>query len=141
MVTHVDKASKYLLAGLAKNKKMAEINRVTVELFKGVKERFRKTMTFDNGREFCGHEKLAKELKIECYFANPYHSWERGLNEHTNGLLRQFFPKDTNFKIVKEEDFNKAIDLINNRPRKSLDYRTPREVFLSSPSGSVALHP
>jgi transposase, IS30 family len=139
VVTHVDKASKYLLAGLGKSKKMKEINRVTKELFKGVKEGFRKTMTFDNGKEFCGHEELAKELKVECYFANPYHSWERGLNEHTNGLLRQFFPKDTNFKIVKEEDFKKAVDLINNRPRKSLDYRTPNEVFSSSLSGSVAL--
>jgi IS30 family transposase len=139
IVTHVDKASKYLLAGLGKSKKMGEINRVTIELFKGIEAGFRKTMTLDNGKEFCGHEELAKELGLECYFANPYHSWERGLNEHTNGLLRQFFPKETNFKIVKEEELNKVVDLINNRPRKSLDYRTPSEVFLLSSSRSVAL--
>jgi IS30 family transposase len=138
VVTHVDKASKFLLAGLAKNKTMEEVNRVTMEEFKQVKSAFRKTMTFDNGREFCGHEKLAEGLGLECFFATPYHSWERGLNEHTNGLIRQFFPKNTNFKIVKEEELRKAVDLINHRPRKSLDYRTPYEVFYSQ-SEPVAL--
>ena len=138
VVTHVDKASKYLLAGLAKNKTMAEVNRITLKLFEKVKPAFRKTMTFDNGREFCGHGELSERLNLSCYFANPYHSWERGLNEHTNGLLRQFFPKGTNFKTVKEEEFLKAVFLINHRPRKSLDYKTPHEVFYSL-SESVAL--
>ena len=140
VVTHVDKASKYLLAGLAKNKTMDEINRVTLKLFEPVKPDFCKTMTFDNGREFCGHEKLSERLQIDTFFANPYHSWERGLNEHTNGLIREFYPKSTNFKIVKEEDFQKVVNLINHRPRKSLDYRTPYEVFFAS-SETVALHP
>lgn len=139
VVTHVDKASKYLLAGLAKNKTVQQINQVTIGLFEGVKTAFRKTMTFDNGREFCGHQELAAELGLSTFFANPYHSWERGLNEHTNGLIRQFFPKGTNFKIVKAEALQKAVDLINHRPRKSLDYRTPFEVFFSSTSESVAL--
>jgi IS30 family transposase len=80
---------------------MGEINRVKINLFKNVKPAFCKTMTFDNGREFCGHEKLSESLKIETFFANQYHSWERGLNEHTNGLIREFFPKGTNIKIVK----------------------------------------
>lgn len=141
VVTHVDKASKYLLAGLAKNKTVAQINQVTIELFKDIKLELRKTMTFDNGREFCGHQELGEILGLGCFFANPYHSWERGLNEHTNGLIRQFFPKSTNFKIVKEEDFQKVVNLINHRPRKSLDYRTPYEVFFSSSSEPVALHP
>jgi transposase, IS30 family len=140
VVTHVDKASKYLLAGLAKNKTMEEINRVTLKLFEPVKPDFCKTMTFDNGREFCGHEKISERLKLGTFFANPYHSWERGLNEHTNGLIREFYPKSTNFKIVEAEEFQKAVDFINHRPRKSLDYRTPYEVFfgLSEP---VAFHP
>ena len=140
VVTHVDKASKYLLAGLAKNKTMEEINRVTLKLFESVKSTFRKTMTFDNGREFCGHEKLSESLQIETFFATPYHSWERGLNEHTNGLIREFYPKSTNFKIVKEDNFQKVVNLINHRPRKSLDYRTPYEVFFAS-SETVAFHP
>jgi transposase, IS30 family len=76
---------------------------------------------------------------LSTFFANPYHSWERGLNEHTNGLIRQFFPKGTNFKIVKPEALQKVVELINHRPRKSLDYRTPFEVFFSSTSESVAL--
>jgi transposase, IS30 family len=139
VVTHVDKASKYLLAGLAKNKTMQQINQVTIGLFEGVKTAFRKTMTFDNGREFCGHQELAQSLGLSTYFANPYHSWERGLNEHTNGLIRQFFPKGTNFKIVKPEALQKVVELINHRPRKSLDYRTPFEVFFPNTSEPVAL--
>jgi len=139
VVTHVDKASKYLLAGLAKDKTMEQINQVTIELFRDISPVARKTMTFDNGREFCGHERLSKSLDLDCFFANPYHSWERGLNEHTNGLIRQFFPKSTNFKIVRKEEFQKVVDLINHRPRKSLDYRTPYEVFYSLSSDKVAL--
>ena len=105
VVTHLDKASKYLLAGLAKNKTVQQINAVTIELFKDIQTKFCKTMTFDNGREFCGHQEIAKRLGLSCFFANSSHSWERGLNEHTNGLIRQFFPKDTNFTILKKEDF------------------------------------
>ena len=119
---------------------MEEINRVTLKLLEPVRSTFRKTMTFDNGREFCGHEKLSERLQIETFFANPYHSWERRLNEHTNGLIREFYPKSTNFKIVKEENFQKVVTLINHRPRKSLDYLTRCEVFFAS-SDTVAFHP
>ena len=139
VVTHVDKASKFLLAGLAKNKTVQQINQVMVALFEQIKAEFRQTMTFDNGKEFCGHQKLAKALGISCFFANPYHSGQRGLNEHTNGLLRQFFPKGTNFKIVKPQALQQVVDLINHRPRKSLDYRTPYEVLYSKSSVPVAL--
>ncbi len=77
----------------------------------------RKTFTCDNGKEFCGHQELSQKLGADFYFATPYHSWERGLNEHTKGLLRQFFPKGTNFKILKPEEVERAVNLINNRPR------------------------
>jgi len=139
IVTHVDKASKFLVAGLGQNKTSAQVNQVTIGLFSQVPAVQRKTMTFDNGKEFSGHAELSEILKIACYFANPYHSWERGLNEHTNGLLRQFFPKQTNFKIVKPEALEKAVTLINNRPRKSLDYKTPFEVFYADKSDTDAL--
>jgi IS30 family transposase len=129
IVTHVDKASKFLVAGLGKNKTSSQINQVTIALFNQIPETQRKTMTFDNGKEFSGHIELSQKLGLSCYFANPYSSWERGLNEHTNGLLRQFFPKQTNFKIVKPEALEAAVILINKRPRKSLDYKTPWEVF------------
>ena len=118
LVTHVDKASKFLVAGLAKNKTASEINRVTEELFQEIPIEKRKTFTCDNGKEFCGHQELSRKLGADFYFATPYHSWERGLNEHTNGLLRQFFPKGTNFKIVKPEAVKRAVNLINNRPRQ-----------------------
>ena len=109
----MDKALKFLVAGLDPNKRVVEVNQVTIELFKSVPKIQRKTMTFDNGKEFSGHVQLSQELGLSCYFANPYHSWERGLNEHTNGLLRQFFPKKTNFKLVEPEALENAVTLIN----------------------------
>ena len=139
IVTHVDKASKFLVAGLGKSKSAEEINQVTLSLFSQVSEEKRHTMTFDNGKEFSGHAELSQKLGLSCYFANPYHSWERGLNEHTNGLLRQFFPKKTDFKTVEPETLTKAVTLINERPRKSLDYKTPYEVFYANKSDNDAL--
>jgi transposase, IS30 family len=78
-------------------------------------------------------------IKTDFYFATPYYSWERGLNEHTNGLLRQFFPKGTNFKILKLEEVERAVNLINNRSRKCLDHRTPNEVLSENRSDSDAI--
>ena len=83
----------------------------------------------DNGTTFSEHELTEKKTKIDIYFANPYHSWERGCNENFNGLLRQFFPKKSSFATVTQEQIEKVIKLINNRPRKRLNYRTPAEVF------------
>jgi len=134
LVTHVDKASKFLLAGLLKDKSAQQVNRLTLRLFASVPTDYRQTMTFDNGKEFTKHAELSANLGVNCFFARPYHSWERGLNEHTNGLLRQFFPKGTNFKIIKQEELEKAVDLINHRPRKSLGFLTPFEVFYSCQS-------
>lgn len=86
-------------------------------------------MTFDNGKEFAGHENMAKELKMAVYFAHPYHSWERGLNENTNGLLRQYFPKGAYFEKVTDAQVQTAVDSLNHRPRKILGFKTPFEVF------------
>lgn len=127
IATHVDKASKFLVAQVMKERTAVEMNRVTIAAFETIPKEQRQTMTFDNGKEFSRHEHLAATLGVQCYFANPYHSWERGLNEHTNGLIRQFFPKGTNFKIVKQHEVDKVVELINHRPRKSLGYRTPHE--------------
>ena len=89
------------------------------------------TMTSDNGKEFAQHEKIAHALNASFYFAQPYHSWERGLNEHTNGLIRQYFPKKTSFADLTQEEVDRVQILLNNRPRKSLGFKTPQEVFLS----------
>ena len=95
------------------------------------------TITVDNGKEFCEHELIASGLQAHIYFAHPYASWERGLNENTNGLVRQYFPKKYEFSRITDQALQQVEDLLNNRPRKTLDYRTPNEV--SFKQRSVAL--
>jgi len=92
-----------------------------------------KTITSDNGREFAHHQQIAQSLKTDFYFAHPYHSWERGLNENTNGLVRQYFPKKSEFSKITERQLKKVEDRLNNRPRKTLGYKTPNEVFFKRP--------
>ncbi|WP_444932314.1 IS30 family transposase [Microbulbifer sp. SSSA002] len=87
------------------------------------------TITADNGKEFALHEKIGEALDAKVYFAHPYSSWERGLNENTNGLLRQYFPKKTDFKLVDQADVEAAVERLNNRPRKMLGYKTPKQVM------------
>lgn len=87
------------------------------------------TVTLDNGPEFYSHKRLTEELGADIYFARPYHSWERGLNENTNGLVRQYFPKKTSFDRMTNEELQSVADKLNNRPRKCLGYKTPNEVF------------
>src|SRR5215216_5652705 len=92
------------------------------------------TITVDNGKEFCEHELIAAALQARVYFAHPYASWERGLNENTNGLVRQYFPKKYHFAKIKDLDVQHVMDRLNNRPRKTLGYRTPNEVFFKQQS-------
>lgn len=87
------------------------------------------TITFDNGKEFAYHLAVAEALKADTYFAQPYHSWERGLNENTNGLIRQYFPKGTDFDTVSDEEVARVEALLNSRPRKCLGYDTPEGVL------------
>ena len=90
------------------------------------------TITGDNGVEFAFHEKISKALEADFYFAHPYSSWERGLNENTNGLVRQYLKKGSDFCLVMTDDLAIIVNKLNNRPRKSLDFATPNEVFNSS---------
>lgn len=90
------------------------------------------TITYDNGREFADHEAMASDLDARIFFAHPYASWERGLNENTNGLIRQFFPKARDLTTVTPREIEKVMDKLNHRPRKSLGYRTPYEVFFNT---------
>ncbi len=87
------------------------------------------TLTYDNGKEFAQHQRIAKELGADGYFAHPYHSWERGLNENTNGLIRQYFPKGKDLYDVTDVEILAVMDKLNNRPRKCLGYKTPNQVF------------
>ena len=86
-------------------------------------------ITFDNGKEFAAHQDIAYALKAKIFFATPYHAWERGLNENTNGLIRDFFPKGTDFSTIPSAEVAKVERLLNARPRKSLGFRSPQEVF------------
>ncbi len=90
------------------------------------------TITLDNGKEFSHHEKMANALNADVYFAQPYHSWERGLNENTNGLVRQYFPKKVPFDNISRQELQRVVYKLNNRPRKCLGYKTPFEVFSRS---------
>ena len=87
------------------------------------------TITYDNGREFSDHKAVSSQLDCKAFFARPYHSWERGLNENSNGLLRQYFPKSMPLDSVSEEEVFAAANAMNHRPRKCLGYKTPWEVF------------
>lgn len=93
---------------------------------------FVKTITFDNGKEFCKHEEIAEKLSCDTYFAAPYHSWERGQNENANGLLRQYFPKTIELVGILKKDVFDAVDKLNSRPRKCLGFKTPYEAFLDA---------
>lgn len=88
------------------------------------------TLTSDNGKEFAQHKKIAKSLNAHFYFAHPYASWERGLNENTNGLIRQYFPKNRDFTTITQNEINHAMNKLNNRPRKCLAIKTPNQVLL-----------
>ncbi len=127
--TFVDRASGLLIAFKVSNFKDNAFTDATVKLFSSLPANLRKTCTVDNGNEFAGHKDITAKTGMIVYFCNPYSPWERGTNENTNGLLRQYFPKGSSFEDITDERLAKVVDLINNRPRKRLGYKTPLEVF------------
>jgi len=128
LVTLAERKSRYVLVGQLSSKHAEGVTAKINSLLRPHKDKCH-TVTFDNGKEFAGHESIAAELKADIYFAHPYHSWERGLNENSNGLLRQYFPKGMELIDVTEERVQWAADRLNHRPRKVLGFRTPHEVF------------
>lgn len=127
-VTLDERKSKLRLALPVSSKKAHEVTDAINTLLKPVKS-FVETITFDNGKEFALHEKIAKAIQCDTYFAKPYHSWERGQNENANGLLRQYFPKSMELIDVTAKQVFKAVHKLNSRPRKCLGFKTPYEVF------------
>jgi transposase, IS30 family len=99
----------------------------------------RQTLTVDNGADFVQFKKLENKTGLSICFADPYAAWQRGANENTNGLMRQYFPKGTNMKKITKHDVVAAVRKLSNRPRKSLDYRTPHEVFWNVAHGAPAI--
>ncbi|OIO07301.1 IS30 family transposase [Candidatus Falkowbacteria bacterium CG_4_9_14_3_um_filter_36_9] len=129
ILTHVERKSGLLLADKLEYSTAEETKNKTIERFDRISENKKYTLTYDNGTTFSEHEMTERKTGIEIYFAWPYHSWERGTNKNTNGLLRQFFPKKSAFAMITQERINEACGLINNRPRKRHGYLTPNEVF------------
>lgn len=129
ILTNVDRKSGYLLARKITNKTWESVLEWTIECFKYIPKYKQRTMTYDNGREFSQHRMIEYETDLDVYFANPYCSWERWSNENTNWLLRQFTPKKTDFKNFSQNQLKYYVSLINSRPRKRLNYKTPAEVF------------
>ena len=136
ILTHVDRKSGYLFADKAEDISKEGIQILTLNSFQKLPADRIKSITYDNGVQFNKHEdtevKLIKQTKnddFNIYFAYPYHSWERGTNENTNGLLREYFPKKSLFKNITQAELDKKVKLINDRPRKRLKYLTPAEVF------------
>jgi len=130
-VTLVERKSGYLLLGKVPNLQAATVRQAAARRYATTPPALRKSLTLDNGKEFAEHEQLEVEAALRIYFAKPYSAWQRGTNENTNGLIRQFFPKGTDLANISEHRFTKVQQLLNDRPRKRLGYRTPNEVLAS----------
>jgi transposase, IS30 family len=128
----VERKSKLTRLHKLKSKAAAEIRRGSIALLAPLAERVH-TITVDNGKEFGQHEAITAALQAPIYFSHPYSAWERGLIENTNGLVRQYFPKKFDFARFTNADVQRVAELLNNRPRKTLGYRTPNEVFFKQP--------
>lgn len=130
LLTLVDRRSRYCMIAALKSKHSEHVGERMVAALSRLNTPVH-TITSDNGKEFAQHVKVSKALKADFYFARPYASWERGTNENTNGLIRQFFPKQHDFNSITNEEIENAMHLLNNRPRKCLGWLTPNEVFFN----------
>lgn len=131
IVTLVERASKFTLMKKVESKSANDVTKAIVELLSPVQD-YTLTITSDNGKEFSYHEEISKALNTDFYFAHPYQSWQRGLNEHTNGLIREYFPKKSEFVNITDDDIVDVQCRLNDRPRKILGYKTPSEVFFGT---------
>ena len=128
IVTLVDRKSRFLRMGLVEQRTKEAVKEGVIKLLQGYPVN---TITCDNGKEFAAHEEIAQALEADIYFAHPYASWERGTNENTNGLIRQYFPKDKDFRTLTDADISFAEYRLNTRPRKCLSFSLPM-VFLKN---------
>ena len=98
---------------------------------------WRRTLTLDNGKEFAAFKQVEQATGLRVFFADPYSAWQRGANENTNGLLRRYFPKGTDFSQISDDELAFVVHALNNRPRKCLGYRTPYEVVHKALTGAL----
>lgn len=130
IVTFVDRRSGYLIAFLLPKMRAELLTSLALRHFRSIPKAKRKTFTLDNGTEFSDWERLEEKSGATVYFAYPYHFWERGSNENTNGLLRQYFPRSLDFNLITSEELAHVVRRLNDRPRKRLGFKSPRHVFL-----------
>jgi len=127
LVTLVERSTRFTLIGRTDSKEAGEVLDEICRLFRTLPAKVCQTVTFDNGKEFARHEEMAKTLSMDMFFAHPYHSWERGTNENTNGLIRRLHPKKSSFAGIGQQELRRIDMFVNDRPRKCLGWRTPRE--------------
>ena len=137
LATHVERKCRYLIATKLTDKKASTMTVQSVALFRRMPRRLRRTLTVDNGKEFSQFKEIEVKTGLAVYFADPYAAWQRGTNENTNGLLRYYFPKGTDFRKISEKDLALVVKRLNNRPRKCLNYQTPHEVFCQALRGAL----
>ena len=130
IVTLVERKSRLLLSRKIETKHAGITADAIIDAFRDIPPSWIKTITFDNGTEFADHQRIDRETGATSYFADPYSSYQRGTNENTNGLIRRFLPKKMSFENLDQEELDRIVEELNNRPRKILGYRTPNEVFL-----------
>ena len=128
LVTIVERKTSFTVSKRVFDKSAQTVTAATIELLAPFKDAVL-TITADNGKEFAYHKKLTEALKCDVFFADPYCSWQRGLNENTNGLLRQYWPKSTDFKKISDLEVDVVLERLNNRPRKKLTFKTPSELM------------
>jgi len=129
VATFVERKTGYLLAHKMDDKRASSMNEAAKTALQSIPHQLVRTFTFDNGKEFAAFKELETHFDADAYFAHPYSAWERGTNENTNGLLRQFLSKKTDFRSLTQAQLDIITHRLNNRPRKRLDYRTPCEAF------------
>jgi transposase, IS30 family len=135
LVTAVERKTRFTLLGRTDSKEADEVTAMLVAMFLQLPESVRTGLTLDNGKEFASHEELSRAIRLDVFFARPYHSWERGTNENVNGLIRRLYPKQSSFAGIGEAELNRIERFLNDRPRKCLGWKTPREemaAFLAS---------
>jgi len=129
LVTLVDRKTRFLVGGKSSAKRVADVNEVMLIALEGHPV---KSITPDSGKEFAKHAEVTEALEgVKFYFPPPHHPWERGSNENTNGLLREYFPKGQDITDIPDAYIQEMFDKLNRRPRKCLGYRTPYEVYYS----------
>ena len=127
--THVERKSGFLVAFKLKDQQDKSFTIATVKAFKDIPDKLKKSFTVDNGKEFLYHREITENTGMKVYFCDPYSPWQRGTNENTNGLLRQFFPKGSSFADITDDVLQTVVELINNRPRKRFGFLSPAEIL------------